>query len=78
MKQAQLIINHTVVNTPILNFFNASIEMAERLKTFIEPNITVHCDLCGEQGVGCRQMLDRQGWGLYDSFAFCPTHEDMV
>ena len=42
------------------------------------PKISVHCDLCNAYSDGIRQQLQADGWGIYQRFAFCPMHEEMI
>lgn len=73
MRQAELIIKNQPIKTSVLIFSPAA------TVEIVEPQIFVHCDLCGEHATATRSTLEAQGWGIYDDkAAFCPTHEEMV
>lgn len=78
MRQAQIIINHQPLQTPLLNFLNATAANSLPAETFAEPTIIVRCEICPEHAQATRTTLDAQGWGLFQSFQFCPYRHAMV
>ena len=77
MRQTQLIINSQPIKTPLLNFLYAAYTNSPVSGT-IESIISVRCDICLENAQATRTALDAAGWGLYESFAFCPHHESSI
>lgn len=43
-----------------------------------EVKLYVICDVCADDAIATAKTLERQGWGLYQDFQFCPRHEEMV
>jgi hypothetical protein len=78
MRQQQITTNTNPNQTPILNFLNVTTLKKTILQTVSEPTMTVHCDICSDKASATRTVLDARGWGLYDTFEFCPTHEEMI
>jgi len=78
MRQTQLIINSQPVKTPLLNFINAAAFTNSPVPDTRESTISVRCDICPENVQATRTALDAAGWGIYESFAFCPHHESSI
>ena len=78
MRQTQLIIQNQPIKTPLLNFINATALTNSPATEPREAIISVRCDICLENAQATRTALDAAGWGLYESFAFCPHHESSI
>jgi hypothetical protein len=76
MRQPQITTNERRVQTPLLDFLQLQTLNNPPVKA--EPTITVRCEICSENDQATRTKLDATGWGLYDSFEFCPIHESMI